>query len=57
MCVFAKRLRAVLARDSEAMAKLPESMWECDVDDGVMEKVARRCAEIAEDLLDAKPRE
>lgn len=46
-------LRPVLAREAEAVGKLPETMRECGVEDGVIEKVARRCAEVAEDLRDA----
>lgn len=54
--VEAKKLRALLARDAEAVERLPETLRECGVEDRVTEKVARRCAEIAEDLLDAGPR-
>jgi serine/threonine-protein kinase HipA len=46
-------LRSVLAREAEAVGRLPETMRECGVEDGVIEKVARRCAEVAEDLRDA----
>ncbi len=42
--------RAMLARDSEAVARLPESMRECGVEDEVIGRVAQRCAEIAADL-------
>ena len=51
-----QRFRMLLARDAEAVARLPETMRECGVEDGVIEKVARRCAEIAEDLRDTGPR-
>ena len=54
--VEAKKLRALLARDAEPVERLPETLRECGVEDHVIEKVARRCAEIAEDLLDAGPR-
>ena len=54
--VDAKRLRSVLAGDARGVEMLPETMRECGVEDGVIEKVARRCAEVAQDLRDAGPK-
>ena len=47
----------LLSRDAEAVRRLPDTMRECGVEDGVIEKVAQRCAEVAEDLLDTYPKE
>lgn len=47
-------LRSVLMRDAEAVASLPETMKECGVEDQVIDRVAHRCAEIADDLLQMK---
>lgn len=52
-----KELRVLLARDAEAVRRLPDTMRECGVEDSVINGVVRRCAEIAEDLLDAGPKE
>lgn len=52
----AKQLRTRLAREAESAKKLPETMRECGVDDDIIERVARRCAEVAEDLSDAEPK-
>jgi serine/threonine-protein kinase HipA len=49
-------LRARLARDADTVARLPETMQECGVEDPVIERVARRCSEVAEDLRAAAPR-
>ncbi|WP_432822547.1 type II toxin-antitoxin system HipA family toxin [Trichloromonas sp.] len=46
-------LRRLLTRDAEAVARLPETMRACGVEDSVIDRVARRCAEVAEDLRDA----
>lgn len=54
--VDAVKLRRRLAQDAEAVARLPETMRECGVEDEIIEKVSRRCAEIAEDLRDAQPK-
>lgn len=54
--VDAKGLRAVLTRDAGAVERLPETMRECGVEEGVIEKVASRCAEVAGDLRDAETR-
>lgn len=47
-------LLAVLWRDAELVARLPETMKECGVEDQVIDRVADRCAEIAADLLQLK---
>lgn len=47
-------LRSVLLRDAEAVATLPETMKECGVEDQVIDRVAHRCTEIADDLLQIK---
>jgi len=47
-------LRSVLLRDAAAVARLPETMKVCGVEDQVIERVAHRCAEIAGDLLQMK---
>lgn len=47
-------LRTVLMRDAAAVARLPETMKECGVEDQVIERVAHRCAEIAGDLSQMK---
>jgi len=52
-----KELRELLARDAEAVRRLPETMRECGVEDNVIERVATRCAEVSGDLLDASPKE
>jgi hypothetical protein len=54
--VDARRLRTLLAKDAETVAGLPETMRECGVEDTVIGKVARRCAELAGDLRDAGPK-
>lgn len=54
--VDAKRLRTLLAKIAETVAGLPETMRECGVEDAVIGKVARRCAELAGDLRDAGPK-
>lgn len=52
-----KELRDLLAVAAEAVRKLPETMRDCGVEDRVINGVTQRCAEIAEDLLDAKSKE
>ena len=52
-----KELRAILARDADAVQRLPETMRGCGVEDGVIEGVVQRCAEVAQDLMDARPKE
>lgn len=54
--VDAKQLRSLLARDAESVAGLPETMRTCGVEEAVIDKVAHRCAEVAEDLREAKPK-
>lgn len=54
--VDARELRRLLAKDAEAVANLPETMRACGVEDDVIDRVARRCAEVADDLRDAKPK-
>lgn len=49
-----KETRAFLAGHSEKVARLPETMQECGVEEGVIEGVARRCAEIATDLREVE---
>lgn len=51
--IDAAELRRLLAGEAEAVAALPETMRSCGVEDSVIDKVARRCAEVAEDLRDA----
>lgn len=46
-------LRVVFASDAEKIERLPETMGGCGVEDGVINQVARRCAEIAADLRQA----
>jgi len=46
--------RDVLARDAGAVVRLPDTMRGCGVEDGVIERVAQRCAEIAADLGELK---
>lgn len=53
----AKELRALLARDGETVRRLPDLMRELGVEDRVIEGVARRCAEVAEELIDAGTKE
>lgn len=53
----AKELRALLARDGETVQRLPDLMRELGVEDRVIEGVARRCAEVAEELIDAGTKE
>jgi serine/threonine-protein kinase HipA len=45
---------AVLKRDAELVAGLPETMKRCGVEDSVINQISRRCTEIAADLLDVK---
>ena len=52
-----RELRTLLAREGEAVRRLPELMRKCGVEDRVIEGVTRRCAEVAEELLDAAPKE
>jgi serine/threonine-protein kinase HipA len=47
-------LQAVLLRDAEAVAGLPETMKGCGVEDQVIDRVAHRCSEIADDLRQIK---
>jgi len=47
-------LLAVMLRDAELVARLPETMKKCGVEDHVIDRVAYRCAEIASDLLQVK---
>lgn len=47
-------LLAVLLRDADLVARLPETMKECGVEDHVIDRVADRCVEIATDLLQVK---
>lgn len=47
-------LVAVLLRDADLVARLPETMKECGVEEQVIDRVADRCAEIAADLLKVK---
>lgn len=54
--VDAVQLRRILERDAEAVTAFPETMRECGVEEAIIDKVARRCAEVAQDLRDAAPR-
>lgn len=54
--VDAQELRTLLTKEAAAVAGLPETMRDCGVEDEVINKVAHRCAEIAEDLRDAAPK-
>lgn len=46
--------RAFLAGHGDAVERLPETMRECGVEERVIDGVARRCAEIAADLREAR---
>jgi len=46
-------LREQLAKDAGLVERLPETMRECGVEEMIIDRVAGRCAEIAEDLSDA----
>lgn len=50
-------LRALLAQDADTVRRLPETMRECGIEDRVINGVAKRCADIANDLRDAGPKE
>jgi serine/threonine-protein kinase HipA len=54
--IDARELRSMLAKEATTVARLPETMRDCGVEEEVIDKVARRCAEIAEDLRDAAPK-
>ena len=54
--VDATELRTLLAREADAVARLPETMQACAVEAAVIERVARRCSEVAEDLRAAAPK-
>lgn len=43
-------LKSILLRDADAVARFPETMKECGVEDQVIERVAVRCVEVAGDL-------
>ncbi len=43
-------LRSTLRRDADAIARLPETMLTCGVEDAVIERLTQRCDEIAADL-------
>lgn len=43
-------LRSTLSRDADAVARLPETMHACGVEDTVIERLTRRCDDIATDL-------
>ena len=45
-----EELRTVLAQDAESVDRLSDTMRECGVEDVIIEGVASRCADIAEDL-------
>ena len=47
-------LRKLFALDAENVARLPETMHACGVEDTVIQMVATRCGEIADDLRKAK---
>ena len=47
-------LLVVLLRDAFKVARLPETMKECGVEEQVIDLVNGRCAEIAADLLKLK---
>lgn len=49
-------LRDTFTRESETVRRLPEIMRECMVEDEVIDGVARRCEEIADDLAKAARR-
>jgi hypothetical protein len=49
-----EELSAALLKDAEAVATLPETMKECGVEDKIIDRVANRCAEISDDLLQMK---
>jgi len=49
-------LRDTFAADSERVRQLPDIMRQCKVEDEVIQGVARRCEEIADDLFDADRR-
>jgi serine/threonine-protein kinase HipA len=52
--VDGQEMRTLLRRDAELVDSLPDTMKLCGVEDSVIEKLARRCAEIAADLRDVK---
>lgn len=47
-------LLAVLLRDADLVARLPETMKACGVEEQVIDRVADRCAELASALLQVK---
>jgi hypothetical protein len=47
-------IRAALVNDAMAVERLPETMQQCGVEDAVIERVADRCGEIAEDLRELR---
>lgn len=49
-----EQVRAALRRDATSMARLPETMRECGVEDAVIERIAPRCEEIAADLREIR---
>jgi serine/threonine-protein kinase HipA len=46
-------LQEAFAADSDTVRRLPDTMKQCKVEDEVINGVARRCEEIADDLLEA----
>lgn len=58
VAVFCKAfaLHDVFAADSEKVRRLPDIMRQCSVEDEVINGAARRCEQIADDLLGARRR-
>lgn len=52
--IDARLLRSTLHRDADAVARLPEIMFACGVENTVIERLTRRCDDIATDLRDLK---